>query len=209
MRVPLEISFHGVDRSEWSENYIREQADRLEKFCDDIISCRVAVEMPHRHQHTGNPYRVRVEVRLPPNKDLVAVEEPAQVEKQSQLQPVILNAFKAMERQLKEVSERRQRDVHTAAAAAEEPRALVIRLFPEQDYGFLKTLEGREIYFHKNSVLHDDFDRLTVGTEVRFVEQMGEMGPQASTVQVVNKPGVREEKTSEERSDIPPGWKNV
>jgi len=58
-------------------------------------------------------------------------------------------------------------------------------LFPKQDYGFLETPDGREIYFHRNSVLHPGFDRLEIGTEVRFVEELGQEGPQASTVAIV------------------------
>jgi cold shock CspA family protein len=66
-------------------------------------------------------------------------------------------------------------------------QARVVRIFPIEDYGFLETLDGREIYFHKNSVLQTSFDRLEVGTEVYFAEEVGEKGPQASTVRVVGK----------------------
>jgi cold shock CspA family protein len=55
------------------------------------------------------------------------------------------------------------------------------------DYGFIETADGREIYFHRNSVLDDAFDRMTVGSEVRFVEEAGEKGPQASTVRIIGK----------------------
>ncbi|SFK87236.1 cold-shock protein [Methylocapsa palsarum] len=55
------------------------------------------------------------------------------------------------------------------------------------DYGFIETADGREVYFHRNSVLDNAFDRLTVGAEVRFVEEAGEKGPQASTVREVGK----------------------
>ena len=65
------------------------------------------------------------------------------------------------------------------------PRAWVSRLFPEGGDGFLQTSDGREIYFHRNSVRHGDFDHLTVGMEVRFAEEQGEKGPQASTVTCV------------------------
>lgn len=51
------------------------------------------------------------------------------------------------------------------------------------DYGFSETADGRQIYFHRNSVLDWDFNRLTVGSEVRFTEEIGEKGPQASTVE--------------------------
>jgi cold shock CspA family protein len=46
-------------------------------------------------------------------------------------------------------------------------------------------MDGREIYFHKNSVLDDKFKTLEVGTEVRFAESNGDKGPQASTVVVL------------------------
>ena len=58
---------------------------------------------------------------------------------------------------------------------------------PGEDCGFIETADGREVFFHRNSVLDDAFDRLTVGSEVRFVEEMGEKGPQASTVRVIGK----------------------
>ena len=74
----------------------------------------------------------------------------------------------------------------------EQPHGMVERLFPEEGYGFLRTVDdNRQFYFHRNSVLHDDFERLTVGTEVRFAAEEGDDGPQASSVQVVSKPGAR------------------
>jgi len=62
-----------------------------------------------------------------------------------------------------------------------------VKLFSEEGYGFLETPDGREIYFHRNSVIGSDFDRLEIGTEVRFAEETGEQGPQASTVTIVGK----------------------
>ena len=61
------------------------------------------------------------------------------------------------------------------------------RLFPEDGYGFLRTLDDREIFFHRNSVVNGEFKRLAVGTEVSFVEELGEKGPQASTVKLVGR----------------------
>lgn len=66
---------------------------------------------------------------------------------------------------------------------------MVVRLFRDQGYGFIETAEGQELYFHRNSVLHDEFEQLRVGTGVRFAEEMGEEGPQASTVQITDRPG--------------------
>lgn len=41
-----------------------------------------------------------------------------------------------------------------------------------EGYGFIETADGREVYFHRNSVLDDAFEHL-VGSEVRFAEEMG------------------------------------
>jgi cold shock CspA family protein len=63
---------------------------------------------------------------------------------------------------------------------------MVAKIFAEEGYDFIRTLDGtQELYFHRNSVLHDDFERLAVGTEVRFAPEEGEQGPQASSVQIV------------------------
>jgi cold shock CspA family protein len=64
--------------------------------------------------------------------------------------------------------------------------AKVTKLFPEAGYGFVETAEGREIYFHRNSVLNGRFKRLRIGSDVHFVEEPGEHGPQASTVKLVH-----------------------
>jgi hypothetical protein len=53
-----------------------------------------------------------------------------------------------------------------------------------------------------------DFHRLEIGTEVIFVESAGEKGPQASTVQIVSKPGVRHPATEEHTVEPAEGWKN-
>ena len=205
MQVPIELDFHGVDHSDWAEEYVHERAARLERYADNINSCRVVIEQHHHHQHKGNPYRVRVEVTLPPQHDLVASEEPAQVQQQNQLKPVIRGAFEAMERQLQKAAAKRRDEVKHHAAA--ENRGIVVRLFPDQDFGFLRTPEDREFYFHRNSVLHGDFGRLDMGTEVRFEPEEGDEGPQASSVQIVNKPGARASEEDEQRSDVPPGWR--
>jgi cold shock CspA family protein len=82
-------------------------------------------------------------------------------------------------------------------------------LFPGEGYGFLRTPSGEEHYFHRNSVLHDDFARLAIGTEVRFAPELGDAGPQASSVQIVNKPGARESAETRDRDGVPPGWRNT
>lgn len=65
MRIPLEIVFRNMDRSDAIEARVREKAERLERFSDKITRCRVAVEAPHRHQTHGKLYKVSIEIGVP------------------------------------------------------------------------------------------------------------------------------------------------
>lgn len=187
MKVPPQIEFRDVNRTPRLEQLIKEKIARLEKFCDHITSCRVAVERPHQHESGGNPYRIRIDITVPPGHEIVVTKKPGDHDLHDDLKTVINHSFRAAERQLKELTDRQQAEVKKH----EEPRALVSKIFPDQGYGFLQTLEGREVYFHKNSVIQHEFDDLAVGTEVRFTQTMGQQGPQATTVHIVNKPGER------------------
>ena len=71
-----------------------------------------------------------------------------------------------------------------------EPSGTVVEIDATEGFGFLKTSDGREIYFHQNSVLNDGFPRLKIGTRVTFAEELGEKGPQASTVKLAGKHGL-------------------
>lgn len=203
MQVPLEITYNHVERSGWIDDYVKDRVAKLEHMTDGLIGCRVVIEQEQGSKHTGNLYRARVEVTLPPKKDLVGDKHGAVEDMHVQLRPIIRKAFEAVEKQLQKQTSRRRGDVKHH----EEPQALVVRLFPEEGYGFIRSpIDGEEYYFHRNAVLHDDFDRLRPGTQVRFEPSMGEKGPQASTVQVIDKPGARTDQTGDEAVEQPAGW---
>ncbi|MFP4431390.1 MAG: HPF/RaiA family ribosome-associated protein [Spirochaetaceae bacterium] len=188
MNVPLELSFRNDTRSPDIEDLVRARVDRLERFNDHISSCRVAVEAPQQHMDSGSRYRVRVDVTVPPGHELVARREPGDGSIQDNLQQVVRDVFTDMERQVKELNERQHG--HEKTHPQQQATGIVDKLF--DDYGFIRNLDGRDVYFHKNSVLHHDFDRLATGTGVNYMEEMGEKGLQASSVRVVDKPGERE-----------------
>jgi cold shock CspA family protein len=72
-----------------------------------------------------------------------------------------------------------------------QPIGTVRNLDASGKFGFLEAADGHEVYFHRNSVLDGAFSRLAVGTRVAFVEEMGERGPQASTVKLLGKHSLR------------------
>lgn len=201
MRVPLEITYRNVEKTDFIENLIRGKAAKLEDYHDGIISCRISVEQPQEFQKSGNRYRVRIGARVPPGKELVVRRDLGEGQMHESLRTVITDAFKTLARQLKKLKGKQHGDVklHTDMYEA----AMVVQMFPEDGYGFVKTFTGREVYFHRNSVLNRDFNRLEIGTGVRVFISDGEKGPQASTVQLEDKPGVRAARTDEAAMGLP------
>jgi cold shock CspA family protein len=89
------------------------------------------------------------------------------------------NPFKRARRQLGNKASRLQGETKH-----HEPQitGIVTKLF--EDHGFVESENGLEIYFHKNSVLGEGFSKLKPGISVTFVEELGENGPQASTIKL-------------------------
>jgi len=178
MKLPLQVTLRDVSPSEAVEGYIRERAAKLDSFYDRIMSCRVVVEAPVRHHRKGGPFKVRIDLTVP-GDELVVNRQ-----RDEDLYVAIREAFDAMRRRLEDHARRQRGAVKVHEAS---PHARVAKLFPEEGYGFLETPDGHEVYFHRNSVIDSGFDRLEIGTEVRFAEEPGEQGPQASTVIVAGK----------------------
>lgn len=185
MKTPLQISFHNLPHSQMIESAIHHAVARLESSCSQIVSCHVVVDQPHRHHREGNLFQVRIDLKVP-GGELVTKREPNGNLTSSDLDTLIHETFEDMQQQLEAFEERRRGFVKTHESL---PHGRVTKLFPEVDYGFLETLDGREVFFHRNSVLNGGFNRLNVGVEVSFVEEPGEKGPQASTVRVVGRHG--------------------
>ena len=101
MQLPVNISYRGLEKSDEIEQMVRDKASRLDKFCDHIGRCDVAIEQPNHAHKKGNPFRVRIDVTVPPGHELVAEEEQADNGTHEPLTKVVHDAFKTMERQLR------------------------------------------------------------------------------------------------------------
>jgi|SRR5690606_18768235 len=184
MQIPLEISYRDVPKTDAIDNLIREKTKKLEQVCGYITGCRVAVEKPHNNIKVGNEFRVRIDITVPPKHNVVINKEPGKNDMHNSLTTVIRDAFDAARKQLQKLSAVRRDE--TKVHPEQEVRAIVSRIYPDEGYGFLRTINGREIYFHKNSLINMKFEELQEGRGVRFFEEDGEKGPQASTVQVIS-----------------------
>lgn len=183
MQLPIEINFRQMEPSEALEEKIREKAHALEQFYDRIMSCHVVVEMSHKNHHQGNLFHVRIDLRVP-GKELVVSRDPKNNHAHEDAHVAVRDAFEAMKRQLKSFARTQRRDIKTHEAP---PHGRVSVLFPMEDYGRILTPDGRDIYFHRNSVVGAELDQLEEGMEVRFTETIGDNGPQASTVKLIGK----------------------
>ncbi len=114
--IPAQITFHGIDHSDAVETHIRERLAKLEQFHDGIIGCRVLIDMPHRHQHSGRALHVRIEISAKAGAPLVVNFEPSSDEpSKDDAIHVVNRAFEIARRQLQELARTQRGEVKTHA----------------------------------------------------------------------------------------------
>lgn len=183
MQIPLQIRFRNFESTAAVEAAVRKRAEQLERIDHTITSCRVTIELAHRHRHKGNLFHVVIDVRTPSGE--VAVSRmPDDEHAHEDVYVAIRDAFDAARRRLQDQLRESQGKVK---AHAPPPHGTITELWPPDDYGRITDSDGREIYFHRNAIVNADFDALEIGAEVRFVEEAGDRGPQASSVQLIGK----------------------
>jgi cold shock CspA family protein/ribosome-associated translation inhibitor RaiA len=180
MEKPLVITTHHLDLPASAEATIRERAADLEHFYPPLVGCSVIVEGPGRHHRQGGRFNVQIDLRVPGGRPIIVNRQTDE-----DLQLAVREAFDVADRQLEDFARIRRGEVkrHRPPQAG---RGWIVRLLREQGYGFIETAEvpSRQVYFHRNSLPENDFEKLQVGQEVRFHEEEGAKGPQASTVVV-------------------------
>lgn len=95
MRQPPQIVFHGIERSDAVENHVREKVAKLEHLHPQIISCRVTIELPHKHHQQGKQFDVRIDLTVP-GKEIAVNREPGNED----MYMALRDAFDAAKHQL-------------------------------------------------------------------------------------------------------------
>lgn len=182
---PIDISFRNMDHSDAVEGDIRDKIATLERFFDRIIDCRIVVHAPHKHSHKGGLYDVRINISVP-GQDIVVNRTGSRDHAHEDVYVAIRDAFDAAVRKLEDHVRKARGDIKHHDVPL---HGRIRTLLAEQDYGFIETSTGEEVYFHKNSLIGADFNDLEVGAEVRVEVAYGESaeGPQASTVKLMGK----------------------
>ena len=184
MQIPIQVSFRHLEHSPSIDRAIRKKAKVLEKFFPRITSLRVMVEPSELKRTQGNLYHIRIDLRLP-GKEIVVSRDSGKNHAHEDIYVAIRDAFLAARRQIEDHVRRNFQKKDTALASLGPDQGTVTRIFPNEGCGFIETRDGREIYFHQNAIASGNFEKITPGASVKFVEALGEKGPQASTVHVL------------------------
>ena len=86
---------------------IRDKAGKLEEFFNHIMSCRVVVEVPHKHLHQGNQFNVRIDIGVPGSEIVVNHDHAEDV------YVALRDAFDAAKRQLEDYVRKIRGDIKT------------------------------------------------------------------------------------------------
>lgn len=179
MEVTPHISIEGIAPSDAIRSRIEHEIEKLERFFGRVTACRVVISKPQRRHHHGDLYAIAVHLTLPDGRDIHADRNPPLDHAHEDVYVAVRDVFKAARRKLQDEARKLRGDTKHHAGP---PEAVVGTLVAEEDYGFIETEDGREIYFHRNSVANGAFDHLNVGSRVAYTETAGDKGPQATFV---------------------------
>lgn len=186
VQVPIEIAFPNMPSIPWAEELIRARIAKLEQRYDRLVACRVRVDQRARNASGSIPPVVRIEMGVPGRGDLVVSHEPDHLQHKFQspdLRNAINEAFRIAEDRLSEHKRQsRGRSAESLHEAQNQLLGQVSDIDPEGEFGFILTNTGSRLYFHRNSVLVGDFEKLRRGDAVSYVEELGDTGPVASKV---------------------------
>jgi putative sigma-54 modulation protein len=103
MHTPLEIHFHGIEKSEAVEERVREKVSKLEKHFGRMTRCRVVLEVPHRSPQKPKVFQVKIEISLPRRQPIVVCHEREGAHAHEELPLAIRDAFEAALRKVDDV----------------------------------------------------------------------------------------------------------
>jgi ribosome-associated translation inhibitor RaiA len=126
MKIPFQLHFLDMPRSEAVEAKIQRKVQGLERYSGRIQRCEVWVESPHGHHRKGRLYAVRARLTIPQEEIAVDLQTP-----QEDVSVAIREAFDALRRRLQDSQRRRRGSVKAhprAQSDASRRRAILPRV---------------------------------------------------------------------------------
>lgn len=124
MKIPLEITFHGLSASDALRKAISERVDRLSRQVPNALSCHVTVEHETHRHHQGNIYRVHARLVMP-GGEINAGESPTPDKTHEDVYVAVRDTFDALRRRLEDHIRRERGDVKhhemPISSSSEEP----------------------------------------------------------------------------------------
>ena len=188
MQTPVEIEFQEMVASPAVQDMIADHMKKLEQLYGRITACRIVVKGPGNRHKTGGLYDINIRIALPDGHEVDIGRTPKDDERHSDLPFAINDAFKRAGRRLQDSTRRMEGMVKSHEG---QPVGTVVRLDPAGEFGFIRSSDGEEIYFHRNSLVDVPFSELAVGSRGMFADEIGEKGAQATTVKLLGKHGLR------------------
>lgn len=182
MQSPVQIQFINMDSSEAVEAAIHKWVNKLDEAYPDIMTCRVRIEAPSMKKQKGGLYSTRLEIKIP-GHEIVINRTPEQRQSHTDAYVSIRDAFKSAQRKLESHVKKIQGKVKFHEEHFEN--GSIDSLYPDTDSGWIESSDGRKIYFHRNSCLAIDFDELTPGMKVKYIEHEDSEEPRASSVRLI------------------------
>jgi cold shock CspA family protein len=185
MAMQVDIAFDsGLEPSEFLRRRIEAEARKLERVHARLMGLRVVVSGPSGRRRHGDLYSVHLRVLTPGDEDIIIGRNPDADHAHEDPYVAVRDAFMAARRKLRERRLKRDGQVKTHAPAT---AGRVVSLNPD-GFGFIEIDGGPEVYFHRNALTNETFDRLTAGTVVRISMSETDGRSQASTVHVLASP---------------------
>lgn len=179
METQPQITFRGLESTPALTDTIEEKIAKLEDVTDRITSCRVTVELRTAKGHKGQLYQVAVELEVP-GGTVIVNNKPGDLGAHEDLRVAIRDSFDAARRQLLE--HMRKTDSIHVKTHPERRHGTVVRLFPDEGYGFIQMEDESEVFFDRASVTGTDWETLDLYSALSFSLMDGDKGPYAANV---------------------------
>jgi putative sigma-54 modulation protein len=100
MNAPVEVHFHGIQKSDAIEQRVREKVAKLAKQFDRMTSCRVGIEAPQRTPQKPTVFQIKIEIGVPRRRPIVISHERKGSHANEELSLAIRDAFAVAQRKI-------------------------------------------------------------------------------------------------------------
>ena len=159
MQAPTEIAFRHYEPSDEARAEIDREVKRLEEFgaSDHELQCRGRADRSARRRQ-GGLFKVDLRIAMPERKEIVVSKTHFHAHEREHPLVAFREAFDEAIRQHRRRGARNARST-IKEHAPPQSHGRVAKFLAGEDCGFIKTPDGREIYFHRDAVLNGAFDR--------------------------------------------------